>query len=159
MDKVWYDNRPCDRAEPHLRRLVFLALAGIQGVGAVLFYFLVVALGESQGAGVIAAALLCGGGATVMVITFLWIEAGMPREIAFDEREVTIRTRSNRLRTVPYSEIIRISASRWKDDWSGSKCNRYVVLLNRRESGIARLLWLTPTNLNRLKEARKEEEE
>ncbi len=94
----------------------------------------------------------------VMGFEVLWVESGMAREVAFDAGEVAIKTRSDQLRTVPYGQIVRISASRWKGDWSEGQCNRYVVWLQRGRLGVARALWLTPTNLSRLQEAMKAKE-
>src|SRR6266545_4327612 len=158
MNRIWYDNRPANRFDPRFRRLFFLALAAIFGPGAVLIYQIFVASGGSPNGGILLAVLLCGGGVMVMGFEVLWVESGMPREIAFNAREVVIKTRSGRLRTIPYSQILRISASRWKGDWSGGQSNRCVVWLNSGPLGVPRVFWLTPTNLGRLKEAMKSKE-
>ncbi len=155
MNRIWYDNRPANRFDPRFRRLFFLALAAIFGPGAVLIYQIFVASGGSPNGGILLAVLLCGGGVMVMGFEVLWVESGMPREVAFNAREAVIRTRSGQLRTVPYSQIVRISASRWKGNWSGGQCNVYVVWLNSGPLGVARAFWLTATNLSRLQEAMK----
>jgi len=133
-------------------------LAAILGPGAVFIYGIFVSSGGSATVGIFLAVLLCGGGAMVMGFEVLWVESGMAREVAFDAGEVAIKTRSDQLRTVPYGQIVRISASRWKGDWSEGQCNRYVVWLQRGRLGVARALWLTPTNLSRLQEAMKAKE-
>src|SRR6266542_953883 len=119
MDRVWYDNRPADQFEPRFRRLVFLVFAAIFGPGALLIYSTFVASGGSATGGFLLALFICGGGAMVIVFEVLWVESSMGREVALDAGEVILKTPAGRVRTIPHSQILQISTSRWKGNWSG----------------------------------------
>lgn len=153
MNRIWHDNRPCDRFDPRFRRLILLVLVAVFGPGAVLIYQSYVSLGASPINGIVLALALCGGGAVTMGLEMLWVESGMPSELAFETQQLVARTRSGTLRIVPYSEITRVSSTRWKGNWSDGQYSRYVVWLKQRRLGVARALWLTPENLTILREA------
>ncbi len=155
--EVWYDNRPCDRANPRFRRLVYATLVAVFVPGTLGIYLLFVSAGGSRTTGILVAGLLGGGSGLAAALIPISLEAGAAAGVSFGTQEMAWRIRSGKVRRADYGRVVDVTTTQWRENWSGNAvgegvCLRYVVWIRGR-FGLQTGLWLTPDNRKRLDDA------
>jgi len=120
-------------------------------VGAVYLYFFEMMLSGSVSFSFLFAALYPVIGGIIAVLLYRLV-ANMAVTIVFLPKMMVWRTKDGRLLRAKYTEIREVDTSRWKGDWPGGICNRYVISLGRSRFSL-RGIWLTADNKARLDRA------
>ena len=148
----WHDNRPCDRFHPKFRIVISITLLGGFTVLAVAAYSFEMMLSGSVIGSLLFATIFGPVIGTVVVVLVHRALTNMPVAISFLPRLMVWRTKDGRLLRASYTEIRETDTSKWKGDWPGGVCNRYVIFIGRSRFSL-RTIWLTADNKARLDRA------